>query len=465
MSRSVPLPHQREAEASVLGAVLLRNDVMSELAAVLDDESFYVPRHCEIWRAFNRLHTRGEPIDIVTVEAELRRAETLGLVGGIAEVGVLADRYGTSHNVLHHAELLGRAKRLRRMSQTAAEISEQARGDVPDVDDFIDAAERRVLEISSEQRPDRFQPISGLIKDAFVAITERAKAKNAVTGVPTGFADLDAMTGGLQKGDLVIVAGRPSMGKTAFAINMVQNSAVIQSRHRLMAPEDRPPLCPALVISIEMSAQSLVERMICSESRVSSARLRAGRVLENEFRDMVGAADRLHKSPVFITDPASPTITQIRAEARRFRASKEIFPTEDTKGVIIVDYLQLARGSKGTYDMREQEVSEISRGLKAIAKETRLPVIALSQLNRGVDGRSDKRPLMSDLRESGAIEQDADVIMFVYREEQYATTDEEREKSRGKAEIIIGKQRNGPTGTVNLAFRGDYTRFENLSDR
>ena len=273
------------------------------------------------------------------------------------------------------------------------------------------------------------------------------------------------MTGGMQPGDLVILAARPSMGKTAFALNIAQNACIIPAKYQNVPEEDRPIPVPVLVFSLEMGASQLIERMLCAEGRIDASKLRSGKLMESEFRELVQAADRVHKAPLFIDDSAAPTILEIKARARRFRQDRTIFPPQaegkrPPLGMVVVDYLQLARGG-GKYDIREQEISEISRGLKGIAKELELPVIALSQLNRGVDSRSDHRPMLSDLRESGAIEQDADVIMFIYREERYATTDEERKKVAGEAEVIIGKQRNGPTGTVHLTFRGEHTRFEN----
>jgi replicative DNA helicase len=256
------------------------------------------------------------------------------------------------------------------------------------------------------------------------------------------------------------------MGKTALALNFAQHACVTQSKHLQLAEDDRPLRYPVLFFSLEMSAGQLIERILCSEARVDSSKLRAGRLVEHEFAELVRAADRVYRAPLFIDDSAAPSILEIRARARRFRQDRQIFPVNEGSkrpplGLIIVDYLQLCRGGKGHYDIREQEISEISRGLKAIAKELQLPVLALSQLNRGVDSRTDHRPQLSDLRESGAIEQDADVIMFIYREERYMTDEVERKKVEGQAEVIIGKQRNGPTGTVNLTFVGKHTRFEN----
>jgi replicative DNA helicase len=464
MSR--PLPHNREAEAAVLGGILLRNDALNEVVTLVDDEAFYVPAHRSLFKAMMRLSERGQPIDIVTLEHQLRASEELGLVGGIEAIGKLADRYPSSHNIASHAELVRQSAAVRNLVVAAQEIAEEGRQEVEDAAEFIDQAERRLLEINQTGRKGSYRSAKELIHGVFENITERAKLKNPITGVPTGFNKLDEMTGGMQPGDLVIIAARPSMGKTAFVLNLAQNACVTQARHMQLSEEERPARFPVLLFSLEMSASQLIERLLCSEGRIDASKLRAGRMVEHEFRELVQAADRVHKAPLFIDDSAAPTILEIRARSRRFRQDRTIFPPQAEGkraplGMIIVDYLQLARGGKGRYDIREQEISEISRGLKGIAKELELPVIALSQLNRGVDSRADHRPQLSDLRESGAIEQDADVIMFIYREERYATTDEERKKHAGEAEIILGKQRNGPTGTVHLVFRGEHTRFEN----
>lgn len=466
---AAPLPHNKEAEASVLAGILLRNEALNDVVTLIDEEAFYVPGYKAVFRAMTKLHDRGQPIDPITLEHQLKATDELGLIGGLEGLGKLADRYASSHHVAQHAELVRQTASIRRLVQTAQDIAEEGRTGVEDVNEFIDNAERRMLEVNQAGRQGGYRSAKDLIHGVFENITERAKQKNPITGVPTGFNKLDEMTGGLQPGDLVILAARPSMGKTALALNLAQNACITQAKHMHLPEDDRPPLYPTLVFSIEMSAAQLIERILCSEARVDASRLRSGKMVDQEFRDLVQAADRLHKSPLFIDDSGSPTILEIRARARRFRQDRQLFaPQEDDgssplpkMGLLVVDYLQLCRGGKGRYDSREQEISEISRGLKAIAKELELPVLALSQLNRGVDSRSDHRPQLSDLRESGAIEQDADVIMFIYREARYITDEQERAKVERDAEVIIGKQRNGPTGTVHLIFRGEHTRFEN----
>ncbi|MCR9166001.1 MAG: replicative DNA helicase [Nannocystaceae bacterium] len=463
---SKPLPHNKEAEAAVLGAILLRNEGLNEVVAILTPEDFYVPAHQSVYKAMGKLADRGQPIDIVTLEAQLRGSDELGLVGGLEGLGKLADRYATSHNIVHHAELIRDASTVRKLVVTCSEIAEEGRNEVEDVGQYIDESERKLLEINQAGRKGSYKSAKDLIHGVFEAITERAKLKNPITGVPTSFKKLDQMTGGMQPGDLVILAARPSMGKTALSLNFAQHACILQERDMQKPEGERPPKYPVLYFSLEMGANQLIERILCSEARIDAGKLRAGRLVEQEFAALVRAADRVYKAPLFIDDSAAPTILEIRARARRFRQDKTLFPPQEETGrrplgMIVVDYLQLARGGKGRYDIREQEISEISRGLKGIAKELEVPVIALSQLNRGVDSRADHRPMLSDLRESGAIEQDADVIMFIYREARYVTDEQKRKEIERDAEVIIGKQRNGPCGTVHLTFIGEHTRFEN----
>jgi replicative DNA helicase len=462
-----PLPHNKEAEAAVLAGILLRNEALNDVVTLIDEEAFYVPAHKAVFRAMTKLADRGQPIDPVTLEHQLRQTDELGLVGGLEGLGKLSDRYASSHHVANHAELVRQTASVRRLVQTASDIADEGREGVEDVSEFIDSAERRLLEVNQAGRVGGYRSAKEIIHGVFENITERAKLKNPITGVPTSFVKLDEMTGGMQPGDLIILAARPSMGKTALALNLAQHACITQAKHQHLSEDERPARYPTLVFSLEMSAGQLIERILCSEARVDASKLRSGRLMESDFRELVHAADRMHKAPLFIDDSGAPTILEIRARSRRFRQDKQLFPTKDESskkkplGLIVVDYLQLCRGGKGRYDSREQEISEISRGLKAIAKELELPVLALSQLNRGVDSRSDHRPQLSDLRESGAIEQDADVIMFIYREARYLTDEQERAKVERDAEVIIGKQRNGPTGTVHLIFRGEHTRFEN----
>jgi replicative DNA helicase len=460
------LPHNQEAEAAILGGIILRGEqALFDVLDVVREEDFYVPGHQAVFRAMRALSEKRDPIDPVTLEAQLRASDELKLVGGIEALTRLADRYATSRNITHHAEMVRKAATTRNLVIAAREIAEEGMGELESPEEFIDQAEKRILEVNERGRKTGYVSSRDLLIQVFNQITERAKRRNPITGVPTGYHVMDKMTGGMQPGDLVIVAARPSMGKTAFVLNLAQNACILPQRYDHVPESDRPVTHPVLFFSLEMGANQLVERVLCAEARIDYSKLRTGEYTEDDWARMTGAASRIAQSKFYIDDQASPTILEMRARARRFRDDKTIFPgIEGQFGMIIVDYLQLARGGRSKYDSREQEISEISRGLKAMAKELRMPVMALSQLNRAVDTRADHRPQLSDLRESGAIEQDADVIMFIYRAERYATTDEEKKKVENQAEIIIGKQRNGPIGTVPLTFIKHMTRFENPID-
>ncbi|TPV94209.1 MAG: replicative DNA helicase [Myxococcales bacterium FL481] len=466
MSDLRTLPHNSEAESAVLGGVLLRGrEALIDVQDVLGAEDFYIPANQAVFNAMIALDQSGDPIDVITLESRLRARDELKLVGGIEALGRLADRYATSHNIDAHARLVRDAAMVRRLVVAAREVAEEGMGDLEDVRAFVDQAEQRVLAVNEAGRKTGFRPSRDLVLEVFRGISERQKYQSAVTGVPTGFAKLDDMTAGLQPGDLIILAARPSMGKTAFALNLAQAACIWTSKHMGLKEDERPPLYPVLFFSLEMGASQLIERVLCSEAQVDYSNLRVGRFVESDYRQLIAAADRISSAKLFIDDTAAPSILEIRNSARRWKGDRNIFADPSSKlGLIVVDYLQLVRGGKGRYDSREQEISEISRGLKALAKELRVPVIALSQLNRAVDSRADHRPMLSDLRESGAIEQDADVIMFIFREERYLTSEASEEKRReveNKAEVIIGKQRNGPIGTVHLIFRKQITRFEN----
>lgn len=461
------LPHNTEAERSVLGAVLLRDkDALNEVSDKLRPEDFYVPAHQAIFRAMMVLGDKGEPIDVVTLEAQLRARDELNLVGGIEGLAKLADRYSTSFNTEAHARLVKETSQLRNFVLIAREMASKGMEDVEDVRQFLDDAEVKILEVSEQGQRAGYKSSKEVILDVFKGIQKRIQANNPITGIPSGFDQLDHMTAGLQPGDMVVLAARPSMGKTAFALNIAQNACIVQPKHANLPESERPKRYPVLFFSLEMGPEQLIERILSSEAKVDAQELRRGTISgEADFRKLVAAADRIAEAKIYIDANASPTILEIRNTARRWRNDKSVFPNgmEDT-GLVVVDYLQLCRGARDRYDSRVQEISEISRGLKFLAQELRVPVIALSQLNRAVDSRTDKRPMMSDLRESGAIEQDADVIMFIFREERYLTaeaTDEQRRALEGKSEVIIGKQRNGPIGTVHLTFVKRHTRFEN----
>lgn len=431
-------PQNLEAETSVLGAVLLENDALNRVLEILREDDFYREAHRRIFSAILHLYEHSEPVDLITLSEVLKTRGELEDVGGIAYLNALVNGVPTAANIAYYAKIIKEKAILRKLINRATEIVSQSYSNAGDVDEFIDQAERTIFEISEDRVRPSFYPIKDLIKAGFKTIERLYEKRQLITGVPTGFQRLDELTSGLQPSDLIIIAGRPSMGKTAFALNIAQNAAVQAS-------------VPAAIFSLEMSKEQLALRMLCSEAKVDAHRLRGGFLGEADWPKLTRAAGSLSEAPLFIDDTPGISALEMRAKARRLKLEHKL-------GLVIVDYLQLMRG-RASVDSREQEISDISRSLKALAKELAIPVIALSQLNRRVEERGDKRPQLSDLRESGAIEQDADVILFLYRDEVYNKTEE----NRGKAEIIIGKQRNGPTDKVDLTFLDKYTRFENLS--
>ncbi|HMG19844.1 MAG TPA: replicative DNA helicase [Kofleriaceae bacterium] len=447
MSRRV-LPHNLDAEASILGGVLLRNDVLTQLDT-LEVEDFYDHKHKVVFQAVRNLEAAARPIDVVTLENEIAKSGKLEAIGGVAFLGELTLRVPTADNVLAYAEIVTDKHQARKLMLAAGEISEKGYEDGLEVRDYLDDAEAKIFEVTQRRDKTGPEPLKGLVKKVFSSLDERFKAAGGITGVPTGFADLDTRTAGLQPTELVILAARPAMGKTSFAMSLAQNAATSEGRW------------PCLVFSLEMSSTQLAERMLCSEARVDSSALRRGQLQRQDMTNLTYAAASLSKAPILIDDTPALSLRELRARARRFRSNRELFG--DRKfGLIVIDYLQLMRGSpQAAKASREQEISEISRGLKALAKELSCPVLALSQLNRSLEQRTDKRPQLSDLRESGAIEQDADVILFIYRDVVYNKDSE----NPHVAEVIIGKNRHGATGTIETHFEGRYTRFENLSQR
>jgi len=448
------LPHNLDAEASILGGILLRNDVLTQLDR-LEVEDFYSEKHKVVWRAVRTLESTGKPIDIVTLEDEIERNGRLDAIGGVSFLADLALRVPTPDNVIHYAEIVADKAQARRLAVVASEVNEKVYELDIEVSEYMDWAEGKVFEVTQKKEKSGPEPIKSLIKKVFGSLDERFASEGGITGVATGFTDLDAKTAGLQPTELIILAARPAMGKTSFALSLAQNAAVGGG-------------WPCLVFSLEMSATQLAERLLCSEARVDSSALRRGQLSRQDMTNLTYAANTLSKAPIFIDDSPALSIREVRARSRRFRADKALFTTKKT-GLIVVDYLQLMRGSGANKNgSREQEISEISRGLKSLAKEVECPVLALSQLSRAVESRTDKRPQLSDLRESGAIEQDADVVLFIYRDEVYNKENPTREDGtdgRGVAEIILGKNRHGAIGTVETRFEGRFTRFENLSHR
>ncbi|MCB9654845.1 MAG: replicative DNA helicase [Deltaproteobacteria bacterium] len=431
-------PQDLEAERAVLGSVLLNNEAIYTALEELSPEDFYRPAHQILFKAMTALAVKSEPVDAVTLSASLKGTGELEAVGGLAGIISLSEAVPTAANVKHYAGIVRRAGMLRNLIGAATSIVQEAYSST-DPEGTVDLAEKAIFEVCKSKARQGMTPISAIVADAFKRIEKLAEEKKAITGVPTGILDLDSKTAGLQPADLIIIAGRPSMGKTAFALGLALHSATVESRK-------------IAIFSLEMSKESLVTRMLCSEGRIDSSRLRGGFLADEDWPKLARAAGRLSEAHVFIDDSGSLSVLELRAKCRRIAA-------ETGLDMVMVDYLQLMRGSPNAQS-REQEISEISRGLKSLAKELSLPVVALSQLNRSVEQRADKRPGLADLRESGAIEQDADVIMFIYRDEAYNPETEDR----GVAEIIIGKQRNGPIGVVRSRFFHEFTRFDNLVD-
>lgn len=436
--RKVP-PQNLEAESSVLGGILLENEAINRVLEVLTPEDFYRESHRRIFRAMIEICDRSEPVDLITLSDFLKAKGDLEVVGGSAYLASLASAIPTSANIHFYARIV-REKAIRRyLISAATEIATRGYEDQENVDEYLDEAEKVIFDISEKRVRGSFVMIGEMIRDSIKMVERLYERKEMVTGVPSGFKDLDRLTAGFQPSDLIVIAGRPSMGKTALCLNIATHAAF--GGHGVA------------VFSLEMAKEQLVLRMLCSEARIDHSKVRSGYLADREFPALVMAAGRLAETPIYIDDTPAISVLELRAKARRLVRDR------DKKiGLIIVDYLQLMRGSRSAPN-REQEISEISRSMKALAKELNIPVIAVSQLNRRVEDRGDKRPMMADLRESGAIEQDADVIAFVYREVVY----NENVDDPNLAEIIVGKQRNGPTGTVRLAFFREFTRFENYT--
>ena len=432
-------PQNIEAEQCVLGSILLRQGAIEKIADLLTPNDFYKPAHQSIFGTMLALFQKAEPLDIITITNGLKDCHKLDEVGGPAYIAGLTDIVPVSANIAYYAKIVRDKSVLRQLIQTSSEIAGRCYEEQEDIELLLDSVEQTVFDISSAKSNQAFSPMSEIIKKTFENVEKLSERREMITGVPSGYDDFDKLTAGLQSSDLIIVAGRPSMGKTAFAMNVVQNAAMLGK-------------VPCAVFSLEMAKEQLAMRMLCSISRVDSSRLRTGHLNDHDWPKLVRATGMLAKAPIFIDDTPAISVLEMRAKTRRLKSEHDI-------GLVVVDYLQLMRGRNT--DSREQEISEISRSLKAMAKEMHIPVIALSQLNRSLESRTDKRPMLSDLRESGAIEQDADVICFIYRDEVYNKSPDN--PRRGIAEVIIGKQRNGPTGTVDLAFLNTITTFENLA--
>jgi len=437
-------PFSPEAEASVLGGMLIDGGAVARVVEFVDDTMFYREAHRRIFRAMVRLFERGSVLDVVTVSESLKEGAELENAGGLEYLASLLDAVPTAANIEYHARIVHDKAMLRRLIDAAHAIVRDVHepGNRP-VDEVLDQAEQIVFRVSESRNREGFVWIKEVLWPTFEHIEKLQESQGGISGLATGFQDLDRMTTGFQAGDLVIVAGRPSMGKTSWALNVAQNAAI---EHGV----------PVAIFSLEMSKEQLVQRFLCAEGRVDAQKLRRGRLAGDEYQRLARAAAHLNAAPIWIDDSATGNVLEMKAKSRRLKADADV-------GLIVVDYIQLMSGSTRT-DSRVQEVSEISRGLKALARELEVPVIALSQLSRAPEQRPDRRPQLSDLRESGAIEQDADLVMFLYRPEYYyGPTDKDGKSLEGAAELIVAKQRNGPTGTLNLYFHKEYTRFDSVS--
>jgi replicative DNA helicase len=434
------LPHNVDAERTVLGAVLVDNSAFNSAAEMLTRNDFYRESHRRIFEAMAGLAERSLPIDLVTLRDELVRGQALEAVGGAAYLAGLVDGVPRITNVQHWSRIIKEKAVLRNLIHASNKIAQSCYEAEEDAAVLLDKAEKQIFEIAEHRVRQGFVGIREIVKESFRTIDQLSQSKELVTGLPTGFVDLDEMTSGLQKGDLIIIAARPAMGKTSFCLNIGQYAS-----HKTGETTG--------IFSLEMSKEQLVIRMLCADARVDSHRLRTGNLNEKDWARLAKAYAELSAAKIFIDDSAMISPLEIRAKCRRLKA-------EHGLGLVIVDYLQLVTGGTRV-ENRQQEISSISRSMKGLAKELDVPVIALSQLSRAPEARADKRPELSDLRESGSLEQDADIVMFIFREEEYKRTDE----NQGIAEILIKKQRNGPTGSVKLAFLKEFTRFENLEWR
>lgn len=438
------MPQNIDAEEAILGAILVSPACMNKVVEHLKPEAFYKPAHRYVYEAMLQLYNGEDKIDIVSVSDVLNINQKLELVGGRAFINDLSYKTITTANVEYYAKIVQEKAIKRSLINAGSEIVSSGY-DLNPIEESLELAEKLIFDIASQKASKSLAPIKDLVYDTYAEIEERYNNKGKLTGVPTSFYDLDTMMNGLQRSDLIILAARPAMGKTAFALNIAQNVALRANT-------------PVAIFSLEMSKKQLVQRLLCSEAEVDTQRLKTGNMQAKDWEKLAVAMSSFSEAPIYIDDTAGCTITDIRAKCRRLAMA------EKNLGLIVIDYLQLIEGT-GRED-RMQQISSISRGLKILAKELNVPIISLSQLSRAVESRTDKRPMLSDLRESGSIEQDADIVMFIYRDEYYKNANDEEEQAekaanKGEAEIIIAKHRNGPVGTVKLLFQGSITKFKN----
>ena len=434
-------PQAVEVEAAVLGAMLLDQEGIAAVQEIIDDTAFYRDAHRKIYNAIVALYERNEPTDLLTLTTELNKRQQLADVGGAFYLAGLVDNVSTAANIEYHAKIVFEKSMSRKLINASTQIAQRAYEATENAEDLLDEAEQMIFALSERKLSRGFTHLNPILHDTFENIERLHAHSSSVTGVATGFTKLDEMTAGFQPGDLIIIAARPSMGKTALCLNIARNASIDGK-------------IGVGIFSLEMASHQLAQRMLCSEARVDSHLMRTGRLPGDAWSNLSIAVGSLAQAPIFIDETPAISVTEVRSRARR------LISEHDNLGMLIIDYLQLMRGPREA-ESRQQEISAISRNLKALAKELNIPIVALSQLSRAVESRGDgqKRPQLSDLRESGAIEQDADVVLFIYRPSRYGQV-EEHEKNR--AEIIIGKQRNGPTGTVELVFLDQYAAFENL---
>ena len=432
-------PNDVEAEQAVIGSMLTDRDAVISAIEVLKEEDFYREDNKTIYEAILNLYNRSEPIDIITLKAELTSMGMFDKIGGLEYIVGLPEKVPTTANVEKYISIVKEKSELRRLIKAANEIIEQGYDPTENIDDIMNGAEKKIFNIMQDKDQKSYSPIKDVLIDAFTELEQLYNQKQHITGVPTGFIDLDYKTAGLHNSDLILIAARPAMGKSAFALNIATNAALKAK-------------VPAVLFSLEMSKEQMVNRILCSEAMVDSNKVRTGKIDDDDWIKLADTMGDLSEAPIYIDDTPGISINEIRAKCRKLKLEKNI-------GLVVIDYLQLVQGSsKRAQGSREQEISEISRSLKILAKEINVPVIALSQLSRAPEQRPDHRPMLSDLRESGAIEQDADIVMFLYRDDYY----NEDSEDKGLAEVIVAKHRAGSTGTVKLVWLGNYTKFANM---
>ena len=431
-------PHDTEAEQAVLGSMLTDVDAVVDAIEILKPEDFYREDNKNIYEAMLNLYGKAEPIDVITVKSELTSMGKFEVVGGLEYLATLPDKVPTTTNAIKYIHIVEEKSILRKLIKTANDLISLGYAQNEDIDVIIEQAEKKIFDIMQGKNQKGYTALKDILVESFAEIEKLYNQKEAITGIPTGFADLDYKTAGLHKSDLILIAARPAMGKSAFALNIATNAAINAK-------------VPVIIFNLEMSKSQLVNRMLCSEAMVDSNKIRTGKMDEEDWVKLATALGPLSEAPIYIDDTPGITVSEIRAKCSKLKLEKDI-------GLVVIDYLQLIQGSGKKNASREQEISEISRSLKILAKELDIPVVALSQLSRAAEQRADHRPMLSDLRESGAIEQDADIVMFLYRDDYYNPDTEKK----NIAEIILAKHRAGSTGTIELLWLGNYTKFANI---